>query len=458
MGPRSSASPWVIPWGNTHPPRFIARVTRASLGLDARPSACDGALVSGPSRRALYITYDGLEEPLGRSQVLPYVLGLAERGHSFEVLSFEKPGVPLRGREPIAPRVRWTALRYHRRPTAPATAFDIASGALAGAVARLARGVDLVHARSYVAATMGLAAARGLGVPLLFDTRGLWPDEKVDGGAWPAGGALYQAAKRAERALLREADAITTLTHSMQRYLRDEYPHRDEVAAPIRVIPTCTDLATFHPGVVPDAALSAELRGARALLYLGSIGTWYMSREMARLYLAWRREVPSARLLVVSREQPDEMREVLAAAGVAHELVHRSARREQVAPYARCAVAAVCFVRPSFSKRGSAPTKLGELLGCGLPVAANVVGDMATVLAGTDAGVVVDDMSDEGLGAAASKLAALAVRADVAQVAHADAVRWFRLDTAVDAYDRLYRAMPRRHGERAALVDGGWPP
>ena len=46
----------------------------------------------------------------------------------------------------------------------------------------------------------------------------------------------------------------------------------------------------------------------------------------------------------------------------------------------RCAQATLCFILPAFSKRASAPTKLGEMLGCGLPVVANPIGDVAQIL------------------------------------------------------------------------------
>lgn len=36
---------------------------------------------------ALFITYDGLTDPLGQSQILPYILGLRQRGYEFHVLS-----------------------------------------------------------------------------------------------------------------------------------------------------------------------------------------------------------------------------------------------------------------------------------------------------------------------------------------------------------------------------------
>ncbi len=38
----------------------------------------------------LYISYDGMTDPLGQSQVLPYLSGLTKYGYCFTILSFEK--------------------------------------------------------------------------------------------------------------------------------------------------------------------------------------------------------------------------------------------------------------------------------------------------------------------------------------------------------------------------------
>ncbi|HEU4535550.1 MAG TPA: glycosyltransferase [Polyangiaceae bacterium] len=412
-------------------------------------------------RRVVYVTYDGLGDPLGQSQVLPYVRGLAARGHRFDLVSFEKPGAPLAFARPIAPGVRWTALRYHKTPTVPATLFDMGQGlALAGLAALVGR-ADLVHVRSYVSATLAAPLAVGARVPLLFDTRGLWADEKVDAGAWPRDGGLYRATKRVERRLFGLADGVTVLTNALRRYLRERYEHRDELRAPIAVIPTCADLALFSPLAAPDPTLAAALAGARTLAYVGSFGTWYMGREMASFYLAWRRAVAprAARFLVVTRDDPAEVAAVLREAGAEGELVVRAARNDQVPALVRAADAAVCFIRPFFSKLGSAPTKLGELLGCGLPVAANLVGDMAEVLAGSPAGVVVGETSPAALDAAARALADAAARPDTSAAARALAERWFGLDRALDAYDALYARLPRRHGLGPAGPpdDRGWP-
>src|SRR5688572_18539164 len=82
----------------------------------------------------LYVSYDGMLEPLGQSQVLAYLERLAT-GRRIHLMSFEKSSDwsdtarrdAMRGRMDDA-NIVWHPLRYHKRPTAPATAYDIAAG------------------------------------------------------------------------------------------------------------------------------------------------------------------------------------------------------------------------------------------------------------------------------------------------------------------------------------------
>jgi glycosyltransferase involved in cell wall biosynthesis len=407
----------------------------------------------------VYISYDGMSDALGASQVLPYVEGLARRGHQFELVSFEKPGNRLAFREQLSPGVRWTALRYHRTPTVPATAFDMAQGALTAALNALAVRADFIHTRSYISATLALPLVLAARRPLLFDTRGLWPEERVDGNLWSREGRIYKSAVRVEQTLFARADAVTVLTNNVKDYLRNEYSHRAALRAPITVIPTCADLDLFHPEGPADEELAPLVGAAKPLAYVGSIGTWYMAEEMARFYLAWRAAVApsSARFLVVTRDDPAPMRAVLAAHGVEHELIHRAAQRERVAKLLRCSTAALSFVRESLSKRASAPTKIGEYLGCGVPVVGTAIGDARLVLAEPGAGLLIEQFDDASLARAAERLAALSAAPDRVARTRAAAERWFSLERAVDAYDELYTAMPASHGAPIARADRGWP-
>src|SRR4051812_26808538 len=99
-------------------------------------------------------------EPLGQSQVLGYLRQLAVV-YQIHLITFEKRAdwndVQLRTRlraEATAAGIEWRPLRYHKRPSALATAFDIFQGTMLGAYIVLRYGAGLVHARSYVPSVM----------------------------------------------------------------------------------------------------------------------------------------------------------------------------------------------------------------------------------------------------------------------------------------------------------------
>src|SRR3954468_4886533 len=83
--------------------------------------------------RSLYICYLSLEDPLVHTQVVAYLEGLAELGHTIHLLTYE----PELGRErraqieaDLAGRgITWPSLRYHKRPSLPATIYDALVGA-----------------------------------------------------------------------------------------------------------------------------------------------------------------------------------------------------------------------------------------------------------------------------------------------------------------------------------------
>src|SRR4051812_1556853 len=87
-------------------------------------------------RRVLYISYDGVLEPLGESQVVAYIERLSS-AFDISLLSFEKPADLADGARVAAMRERlrrqgvtWLPKRYHKRPPVLSTAYDIAVGYL----------------------------------------------------------------------------------------------------------------------------------------------------------------------------------------------------------------------------------------------------------------------------------------------------------------------------------------
>jgi glycosyltransferase involved in cell wall biosynthesis len=405
-----------------------------------------GALNANGHRavRTLYITYDGLLEPLGQSQVWSYVRRLS-REHSMFLLSFEKTEHIHQAERMDAMRtecrdagVVWIPLRYHKRPTVPATAYDIAAGILVGLVLTTRYKIQIVHARSYVAAVIALALKRMTRARFVFDMRGFWADERVDGGLWPAQGALYRTAKKLECRFLCSADAVVSLTRAAVNAMR-QFPCIAGRPVRFEVIPTCADMHLFCPGTPrPD-------RDGFILGYVGSVGVWYLFNEVLAVFKVLKKMRPDARLLVVNRGGHDSIREAAGRAGIADadlELVEAD-HRKMPALIQRMDASAF-FYKTSFSTAATAPTKLAELLAVGIPVMTNSgVGDSAEVVinGGLPVGVVVSDFSTSHIEQSVRDLLALCRETDINSRCRAVALRHFSADWGSGRYSNLYRAV-----------------
>ena len=388
----------------------------------------------------LYISYDGMLEPLGQSQVLGYLERLAE-GREIHLLSFEKQDDWLDAvkRERVATRIRaagihWHPRRYHKRPSALATAYDIAVGTISALWLTFRYRLRLVHARSDVPALMAVVVKQLAGAKFLFDMRGFWADERVDGDLWPRDGRLYRIAKWLERRFLLSANHVVSLTHAAIREMQ-KFPWLEGNMPPMTVIPTCADLQRFTPRPSPEAGF--------VLGYVGSVGTWYMFDEVVACFALLRQYSPEARLLVINRNEHAYIRECLHVASIpadAFEL--RAAEHADVPQQMARMTAGVFFIRPVFSKQASAPTKLAEFLGCGIPCLSNAgVGDLAEILEGERTGVVVQGFDRESLASGVQQLLTLLEDTGVHDRCVASAHRHFSLDRGVQAYEEIYAAL-----------------
>jgi glycosyltransferase involved in cell wall biosynthesis len=399
----------------------------------------------------LYISYDGALEPLGESQVVTYIERLASR-HPITLLSFEKSVDLADSRRVAALRhrlaqagIRWLPLRYHKRPTLLATAWDVARGTAVAIREARRRGVGIAHARGYVAALIALALRRFCGVRFLFDMRGFWPDEKVDAGHWAADSRIYRLTKRCERTFFSAADAIVSLTAAGITTIRDlGYPVRRET--PMEVITTCTDLRRFAPGP-RDAELAARLgvTGGPVIGCVGTMSNWYL-REPTLRYLAYLMSVfGDLTALVVTQEDHDVLRRDAIEAGVpAARLRITSATFRAMPDHVRLMDVGLFFIKPAFSKKGSMATKLGEFLATGVPVIINDgVGDSGDIVRKAGVGVVLSDVTDESFRGSRWDVETLLQDPDVARRCRVAAAEYFDVEQGVKKYDALYAALLR---------------
>lgn len=359
-------------------------------------------------RRALFISYNGMLDPLGQSQVIPYLRELSRaEGMRFTLLSFERAqafepaGVEacesLR-RQLNEDEIEWHRLRYHQTPSLPATAYDVFAGLrLARELIRRNR-IEVVHARSHVPATMALSLKKKFDVKMIFDVRGLMAEEYADAGHWREGSFRYRLTKRMERRCFAAADGVVTLTESIWPIIKEWDGLRGRNVAH-EVIPCCADLERFRFSAESRAARRQELglEDAFVLVYSGSIGGWYLTEEMADFFAALLKVRDDAHFLWLTPSGHDRVHALMRERGVSaeHYTVRASAPRD-VASYLSAADAGVAFIKRCFSKLASSPTKTAEYLACGLPVVTGAgVGDSDLLITEERVGALVSDFNED---------------------------------------------------------------
>ena len=403
--------------------------------------------------RSIYLCYFGLREPLVQTQVLPYLRAITASGIEVTLLTFEpkdprwtSPEVDEVTRALAQSGIIWHRRRYHKRPSVPATAVDVAVGA--HFVRRASRDpeVDVLHARGHIPALMAALGARRR-AKLLFDVRGFMPEEYVDAGLWKPGGVVFRVMKTVERRLLRRTDAVVVLTERARDLLTPQLAHGREGPPPIEVIPCCVDLASFPPPT-PAAKIVARRRlglsGRSVALYIGSTTGFYLFDELVDFVLAMRETDPGVYLLVLTQRDVGEVTDLLIERGLtASDFSVRTVRPAEVAAHAAAADVGLSCIRPTCSKRASSPTKIAEYLACGLPVVVSAgVGDLDSQIAAAGVGVLVHQLDEAGYRQAVDELEHLLLDPGLAGRCRATAETLFGLETVGAArYLRLYDRM-----------------
>jgi glycosyltransferase involved in cell wall biosynthesis len=328
-------------------------------------------------KNILFLSYDGLTDPLGQSQILPYLCGLSRCGHNITVVSFEKPERYASQGNRIKElcfkhSLNWSPLQYHKWPPVLSTLYDVWTLRRTCRILEEKHHFNIVHCRSYVTSLVGVWMKSRYKLRFVFDMRGFWADERVEGGLWrltnPIHRMIYTFFKWKEKQFLRLADHIISLTENAKQ----EILTWSISTASITVIPTCVDVNYFDPLriTVPQQEQWRNTLNIKpdkfVLLYLGSIGTWYMMEEMLIFFSQLKRIEPNALFLIVSPDRPD-----LEKFQYRSDVIVKKASHEDVPLYISLANASVFFIYPSFSKKASSATKMAEVLAMGIPVVTN---------------------------------------------------------------------------------------
>lgn len=344
-------------------------------------------------KKTLYFSRNGLMEPLGQSQVLPYLRNLSKK-FKITLVTFEKKvdlddAAKLEKAQMFCSHnnIDWIILRFSYRPKIIRPIIDITKMIRIGLI-EIKKGVVLIHCRSYIPSFAGFALYCISKTPFIFDMRALWPEELVSSKQLSKNSFIHKTLIRLEKLLLKYSAATISLTDAAAKHLINQNPNI-VLSSKMHVIPTCVDLEKFKPEI--SQINKSELKK------VSCIGTvlsgWFKIDMLAELFVIISNKFPNALFEIVTKDDPQIIMTYFSKYNFNQsKLKIFSSNSEDMPQKIQDHSVSVMFFNPGIGKLGSSPTRLGEILACGKPVIANAgVGDVAKILKENNVGVLIDN-------------------------------------------------------------------
>ena len=396
-----------------------------------------------------------MTDPLGQSQVLPYLCGLSKKGFAFDLISFEKPDKFSLHQSLIEKicnehNITWHPIKYTKNPPVLSTIYDLFKMNNMANKLYQQKKFDAVHCRSYIPAIVGRQLKLKYQLPFIFDMRGFWVDERVEGKIWnlnnPIFKFIYSSYKKLEVKLFADADYIISLTNAAIPAINQI---RGENKNNISVIPCCVDDAHFDYTKISHVntiQLKTELGFKKddfILTYLGSFSTWYMPDKMLDFFKVLKSKIINAKFLFITQENPQLIQDLANSKNInLSDLILKSANRAELPTLLSISDATIYFITPSFSKIASSPTKKAELLCMGIPTVCNDgVGDTSKIMQENNSGFVCRNYNEDEYNKAIEFIIDAANRPDEKLRLRSIGQKEFSLTSGIEKYYLAYQRL-----------------
>jgi len=402
-------------------------------------------------KKVLFLSYDGMTDPLGQSQVIAYICGLAQKGYYISLISFEKKDKfqklgPYIQAKLDAAGIQWHPVSFHSSPPIIARWWDVQLMKDAAKHLHKKEKFDMIHCRSYISADVALGLSQMTGVKMLFDMRGFWPDEKADGKHWNIKNIfwnkVYRYYKKREKEFITKSAHIITLTWAAKNEI-ESWNYYDK-KVPITVVPCCADADLFSLADDNQKQRSRQKlsisQNTFVLGYLGSVGMWYMLDEMLEFFNRLLMKIPDSIFLFITNSDKQVILDKLPGHGLTEKNVMVvNVNYSEVPSYMKASDISISFIRPVFSKKGSSPVKVGETLCMGIPLITNDIGDCGTIIKQCNAGIVINEFSSSIYDEIVSQIGNL--KNSNRQMIRENSLYFYGLTQGIESYAKVYRAI-----------------
>ncbi len=385
--------------------------------------------------KVLFLTYDGILEPLGYSQILSYLKHLSKE-NKITIISFEKK-IDLSKTEHFKKikdklennKISWFYFKYTENKLL--RLFLIARYVITIIYFFKIKKINIIHSRSYVTGFIAYILKYIFKFHFIFDMRGFWIDERIEWGLWKENSLKTLFFRYFENRILSKSDSIVTLTNDAKQILIQKRI-KNLLSNNIFTIPTCVALSK-------DIKLSNSNNKIK-FTHLGAIG----SRYNFELYLKIMKKISNIKdihLSIINKNEHSKIKKLLLYFNFPNEIYEvRYVEPYDVSYELKNSNFGVFFPINGYYLKGYFPTKLGEFISNGVPViTCRINNHVDSIIENNNIGIIIDNIDNINYELLLKKISKMLNDRDIKERCIKVAKEHFDINMATEMYSKIYK-------------------
>ena len=397
-------------------------------------------------KNTLFISYDGLSDPLGQSQILPYLKLISNFNHKLFVVTNEKKEKIKSHKKNIKKflelnNITWKNLLYSKNNNKLYRLFDLIKMFFYYVYLINIYKINIVHIRGFLPAIPILYLSYFMKFKIIYDSRGLWVDERIDNGSIRIENIfhkiIYKILKKIETKIFYKSDSIIVLTRKAKRIITNNFN-----ISKIIIIPCCADYNYFQ--YLKDIKAKENIKNKlnlpinkNVLLYSGSLKGVYLFQEMINFFENLN-SINNSFIFVVVTNDLSYAKNQLKKCNSQKNIYIFNGSREDMPNFYCIADALLCFIKSTYARKCSSPTKIAEALASNIPLICNTgVGDINLIIRKLKSGILINLNQDKIESSFETEILKL-INNNTSSRIRDESQKYFDLECAYSKYSTVY--------------------
>lgn len=340
-------------------------------------------------KKLIYLTYDGILDHLGQSQILPYLLKFNEYYETI-IFSFEKKknlksSDFLEYKELLNKNnIKWYKSNYYDKKFFLINIYNIIKININIFFLILKDKNIYFHIRSYIPFFFIIVPLFFFKIKYIFDMRGFWVQEKIDRRGWSEKSFIIKSLKFFEKKIINNSYKTLCLTNHSIEILVNKYPeiYKDKYIS-IRTTIDTTKFKFFNKVINMD-----ELK----FCYLGTTDGAYDFDKTVKFFSQIKKYLINAKLIIISKDDKNKIIYNLNKFKILKDdYAIFNIKYSQISKKLNTIDIGLFFLKENKSIKASFPTKISEYFFCNKPIICNNFNNDIVSVLNSHRGLIIDN-------------------------------------------------------------------